>query len=185
MKYLDYALITLIIIATVGAVFVYTLNEQSTTAPQACTMDAMLCADGTALGRTGPDCTFPECPTPEVPKDIQAHIDAKKDLIVLTSPAPLSTVTTPVTLTGMARGYWFFEASFPITIVNWNGLIIGEGFATADGEWMTEEFVPFTATVNFTVDPETPYRRGALILKKDNPSGDPIRDDALEVPVQF
>ncbi len=28
----------------------------------ACTMDAFICPDGTALGRTGPNCTFPPCP---------------------------------------------------------------------------------------------------------------------------
>jgi len=30
--------------------------------PVACTMDAFICPDGTALGRTGPNCTFPPCP---------------------------------------------------------------------------------------------------------------------------
>jgi hypothetical protein len=185
MKALDYALAALIIIASIGAVFVYTLNQGRGTDGAACTMDALICPDGTAVGRTGPDCTFPECPEASVPADVQAHIDAKKDLIVLTTPAPLSKITSPVTLTGMARGYWFFEASFPVTIVNWDGVIIGEGIATADGEWMTEDFVPFTATVDFTFDPATPYTRGTIILKKDNPSGLPEHDDALEIPITF
>ena len=30
--------------------------------PVACTMDAKLCPDGSAVGRTGPDCEFPPCP---------------------------------------------------------------------------------------------------------------------------
>lgn len=50
---------------------------------------------------------------------------------------------------------------------------------------MTTEFVPFTATVNYTVDPQTPYARGAIILKKDNPSGLPENDAAIEMPVIF
>ena len=29
----------------------------------ACPADAMLCPDGSAVGRTGPDCSFPACPT--------------------------------------------------------------------------------------------------------------------------
>lgn len=29
-----------------------------------CTLDALVCPDGTTLGRTGPGCTFPECPEP-------------------------------------------------------------------------------------------------------------------------
>jgi hypothetical protein len=28
----------------------------------ACPADAMLCPDGSAVGRTGPNCTFPPCP---------------------------------------------------------------------------------------------------------------------------
>ena len=92
-------------------------------------------------------------------------------------------------LTGQARGYWYFEASFPIVLTNWDGLIIAEGYATADGDWMTEEFVPFTASLEFT----NPYeegqpdfmKRGSLILQKDNPSGLPENDNALEIPIYF
>lgn len=31
--------------------------------PTACTMDAKICPDGTAVGRTGPNCEFEACPT--------------------------------------------------------------------------------------------------------------------------
>lgn len=30
--------------------------------PVACTLDAKICPDGTAVGRVGPDCEFEECP---------------------------------------------------------------------------------------------------------------------------
>ena len=30
--------------------------------PVACTMDAKICPDGTAVGRTGPNCEFAPCP---------------------------------------------------------------------------------------------------------------------------
>jgi hypothetical protein len=30
--------------------------------PQACTMEAKICPDGSAVGRTGPDCAFAACP---------------------------------------------------------------------------------------------------------------------------
>ncbi len=123
--------------------------------------------------------------TPTVPDDIAMHIASKADKIVLTVPAPYERISSPVTITGKARGPWFFEASFPIMVVNWDGLIIGEGIATADGDWMTTEFVPFTATVTFTADPDAYSDRGAIILQRDNPSGLPENDDALEVPVIF
>jgi len=32
------------------------------TSPQACTAEAKLCPDGTAVGRTGPNCEFESCP---------------------------------------------------------------------------------------------------------------------------
>lgn len=120
---------------------------------------------------------------PEVPDDIQAHIDEHADLIQLESPEPYAVVESPLEITGRARGGWYFEASFPVVLVNWDGLIIAEGYVTAEGEWMTEEFVPFSGSLEF----ETPDygERGALILQKNNASGLPEHDDALEVPIRF
>ena len=109
----------------------------------------------------------------------------KADLIRLASPRPNQTVSSPLTITGEARGYWYFEASFPVFLVDWDGKIIAQGIATAKDNWMTEEFVPFEAKLEFTVDPQVYSNRGALILKKDNPSGLPEHDDALEIPILF
>lgn len=108
----------------------------------------------------------------------------KTDLIRLNSPRPGDVVASPLTVSGEARGYWFFEASFPVYVTNWDGLIIGEGIATAEGNWMTEDFVPFTAELTFE-KPDLYPERGTLILKKDNPSGLPEHDDALEIPIRF
>ncbi|MFA6269732.1 MAG: hypothetical protein WC657_00805 [Candidatus Paceibacterota bacterium] len=36
-------------------------NEQK---PVACTMEAMLCPDGSYVGRSGPNCDFEACPIP-------------------------------------------------------------------------------------------------------------------------
>lgn len=110
---------------------------------------------------------------------------AKSDLIRLASPRPNQTIESPLVVTGEARGNWFFEASFPIFLTNWDGLIIAQGIAQAQSDWMTTEFVPFKATLTFTVDKDVYSNRGALILKKDNPSGLPEHDDALEVPITF
>ena len=109
----------------------------------------------------------------------------KNDLIRLTSPRPGQTVRSPLIITGEARGNWYFEATFPVVVTDWNGLIIGEGYAQAEGEWMTTEFVPFKATVSFTVPTSTPYKRGNLILQKSNASGLPEHNDALEIPILF
>lgn len=112
----------------------------------------------------------------------------KKDLIVLDSPRPLEKVSSPLIISGKARGNWFFEASFPVLLVDEQNNEVGRGIAQAGGEWMTTNFVPFSATLTFVSKPEGLHkgtRKGTLILKKDNPSGDPVRDDALVVPVSF
>jgi len=109
----------------------------------------------------------------------------KQDLIILESPLPNATVLNPIQVKGEARGYWFFEGTFPIVVVNWDGLIIGEGFATAQEEWMTENFVPFTATISYNLNPDSYSKNGSLILHKNNPSGLPENDDALEIPIVF
>jgi hypothetical protein len=115
--------------------------------------------------------------TPSIPASI-AHGD-----IEVTSPAPNGEVSSPLVVEGRARGTWYFEASFPLVLVDWDGRIIAEGVAQAQGDWMTEDFVPFKGELSFT-KPE--YNdRGALILKKDNPSGLPEHDDAIEVPIIF
>ncbi len=105
------------------------------------------------------------------------------DLIQLSTPLPGEEISSPLVIKGQARGTWFFEASFPVILVNWDGLIIAEGVATATDDWMTEEFVPFTANLEF-IKPDY-SNRGALILKKDNPSDLPEYDNALEIPILF
>lgn len=107
----------------------------------------------------------------------------------LNYPEPNTKVTSPLQITGEARGNWFFEASFPVSLTNWDGLIIAEGIATTTSDWMTTDFIPFTASLEF-VNPYNPgdpdfMKKGTLILKKDNPSDLPENDDALEIPVSF
>lgn len=108
-----------------------------------------------------------------------------KDILKLSSPKLREAVTSPLSIEGEARGTWFFEASFPVTLVDWDGKIIAEGVAQAEGEWMTEEFVPFSATLTYTLPADLAYPRGTLILKKENPSGLAEHEDAFEIPVVF
>lgn len=103
------------------------------------------------------------------------------------SPRPNQIIKSPLAVTGEARGNWFFEASFPVVLTDWDGRIIAQGIAQASEDWMTTDFVPFEATLEFQ-KPEFIgdfSTRGFLILKKDNPSGLPEHDDAVEIPVVF
>ena len=107
----------------------------------------------------------------------------KGDLIRPSYPRPNQEIESPLIVRGEARGYWFFEGDFPFVLVNWDGLIIAEGYASAKGDWMTEDFVEFEGRIEFK-KPDV-YNNGALILRKDNPSGLPEYDDALEIPIVF
>lgn len=183
----------IVLVALIGGIVTVVIQNTQKEGVVACTMDAKICSDGNTVGRVPPTCEFAPCPltdivpvvtsttTDQIIDDVVAHAN----LIVLETPTANATITSPVVLTGKARGTWYFEASFPVSVVDWDGKIIGEGHAEAQSDWMTEEFVPFIATVDFLVATNTPYRRGALILRKDNPGGLPENDDALEVPVQF
>lgn len=92
-------------------------------------------------------------------------------------------VTSPLTVTGSARGTWYFEASFPVELKDANGKTIAQVPAQAQSNWMTEDFVIFKATLTFPAQPAG--SKGTLILHKDNPSGEPERDQQIEIPVTF
>ncbi|MDO8489895.1 MAG: Gmad2 immunoglobulin-like domain-containing protein [bacterium] len=109
----------------------------------------------------------------------------KTDLIRVDTPRPNAIVSSPFTIRGEARGSWFFEATFPVELIDSDGLTIAQGIATAKKDWMTSEFVPFEATLTFAVNKNKDSSKGVLILRKDNPSGLAEHDDALEVPVTF
>lgn len=125
-------------------------------------------------------------PQPTITTEVTPQPDMQEPqhpLIRLDYPEPNSVISSPLQITGEARGQWFFEATFPVVLTNWDGEIIAQGQATAEGEWMTEEFVPFSASLDF---PSPEYGdRGALILQRANASGLPQNDDALEITIFF
>ncbi len=108
---------------------------------------------------------------------------SKLDLITIDTPRPNTSVSSPLLIEGTARGTWFFEASFPVELQDENGTVLAQGPAQAQGDWMTEDFVPYKLTLNFPK--QVSGSKGKLILKKDNPSGEPSRDDSLIVPIVF
>ncbi len=173
-------------------------NEPATTTnpqpgeadPVMCTADAMLCPDGSYVGRTGPNCEFVCPPPPAVPADVQAAITEKRDLIRVETPVPMAAVPYTFDVRGQARGPWYFEASFPIVVLNADGEEVATAVAQAEGEWMTEAFVPFSASIDLTDAAFTdrviePGSQGTLVFKKDNPSGLPENDDELRFPITF
>lgn len=125
----------------------------------------------------------PQPTEPDTTEEDTTYESLKGIELIVTSPIKDSVVTSPLTITGEAPGFWYFEATFPVVLVNWDGLIIAQGYATAQGEWMTEEYVPFMATLEFAT-PEY-GETGALILQRDNPLGLSQNDDAVEILIRF
>jgi len=117
-------------------------------------------------------------------------IYAYKDLVEVTAPREGDVVKSPLVVKGRARGTWFFEASFPVRLSDAQGKEIAVGIAQAQSNgsagspqgWMTADFVPFEAKLEFQ-KPAT--GTGTLTFQKDNPSGLSEHDDAFQIPVRF
>ena len=78
-------------------------------------------------------------------------------------------VSSPLEISGQARGSWYFEGSFPVQLTTVHGLVLGNTTAQAQSDWMTDDFVPFSATLSFTFPEE--MTQAELIFEKNNPSG--------------
>jgi hypothetical protein len=137
-----------------------------------CTADAKQCPDGSFVGREGKDCQFKECPV--------LNAD-KSNLIKVFNVKSGDKISSPLLVKGEARGYWFFEASFPVELRDSNNNLIKQFVAEAKDEWMTEEFVPFEFVLN-----ALNFKGNAfLVLKKSNPSDLKENDDQLKISVSF
>jgi hypothetical protein len=104
------------------------------------------------------------------------------DLITVSNPRPNQKIISPLKITGQARGTWYFEATFPFELFDANGKSLAKGFVTANGEWMTENFVPFSGDITFA-RPQT--KTGKLVIQNANPSGLQENQKTLEMPVSF
>ncbi len=90
-------------------------------------------------------------------------------------------ISSPFTIHGSALGTWFFEATFPVTILTADGKnVLAMTHATADTDWMTTSSVAFTSKIMFSVATET---RAILQLKKDDPSGLHENDPGFQIPI--
>ncbi len=120
-------------------------------------------------------------PSPSIKLSI--NNDDKQNLIVVVSPIKNAEISSPLVISGRARGVWFFEGSFPVILLDSYRNTIAEGHVSAQGEWTTAEFVKFLGSLEF--NNYIKGQKGYLVLKKDNASGLPEFDDSLEIPVTF
>jgi hypothetical protein len=170
-----FGVFALIIVVLIGFAYIHFTKEPLQVA---CPADAQICSDGSSVGRTGPSCTFAPCP--EVTEN-----KYQDETIIIDAPELNNVVTSPVQITGQAKGTYFYEGSFPIMITDSNDQIIGEGTATAEGDWTTESFVPFAATITYVLPQGSTSKEGRLVLQNDNPSGIPENAIRRVVPIIF
>lgn len=107
--------------------------------------------------------------------------NADEDMIRVELPYPGAVVGKEFVVVGEARGYWFFEGSFPLEVRSPNGDILAATYATAEGEWMTTDFVSFKSEM-FDL-PSAYIGPATLILRRDNPSGLPENDASISFPI--
>lgn len=102
--------------------------------------------------------------------------------IRVTSPVTDATVSSPLSISGEAVGSWYFEGEFTVSMIDGNGAEASSAIVKAQGDWMTQSYVPFTATMDFKKQ-LTPF--GYLVFKKNNPSGQPSNDQEYKLRIYF
>lgn len=126
-------------------------------------------------------CAVPDGRTYAEEIAVEATYDnATEDMIKVELPYPGSVVGKEFTIVGEARGGWYFEASFPVEVIGQDGEVLAQAPASAKGDWMTTEFVPFTSEIKV---PESYIGPATLILRKDNASGLPENDASVSFPI--
>jgi hypothetical protein len=104
------------------------------------------------------------------------------ELIRIEHPLPNSDIRSPLQIKGKAKGYWFFEGSFPVRLEDGSGNTLFSGSIQTQGNWMTEEFVNFEKEITFSAPDD---ERGYLIFNRANASGLQENDRTYRMPVLF
>jgi len=101
--------------------------------------------------------------------------------ILVNTPEFREPVQSPLKVAGMARGYWFFEGTLPINILDSNGDYLASSFATSSQDWMSEGLVDFEGTVEFDTDDSA----GILQILNNNASGLLENQAVFSFPIRF
>ncbi len=185
MRPTHYLLIALVALIVVVGAFVITTRKPADVAVDPA-LQVLSFADCVAAGYPIMESYPRQCRTPdgrtyveELPPPTPTYINASADLIVVENPTPGSVTGKEFSVVGEARGTWYFEASFPIEVRDANGNVIASGHAEAQSDWMTESFVPFSASISV---PESFIGEAVLVLMNDNPSGLPEKNRSVSFP---
>jgi hypothetical protein len=114
MKYWKF-IVPAVVIILVGGIYWYQTTK--TIREAACPDDAMLCPDGTPVGRSGWNCQFAPCPS------------APQKNITLEQPTEGAEIGLPLFISGQAR---VFENNLNYRLKDSDGTVLAQGFTTAN-----------------------------------------------------
>ena len=133
-------------------------------------------------GEAGPTPDSARISVPPAPAEPHGTTPASAS-IRIARPQPGDTVSSPVIVAGKARGPWFFEATFPVLLLDRDGRTLAAAPARAQGEWTTPDWVPFRDTLEVRApDAAGPVR---LVLDRANPSGLPEHAGRVVIPIHL
>ena len=130
-----------------------------------------------------------QAPTVSTPRPIDESLSPRPDEveppnengISLATPTVKQVVGSPIVVSGFAQDDWFLNDALLLTLTNWDGLIIAEGKAMAEGSAPAGSYLPFKGTLAYDLPDETPYKRGFLIIR----SGNKAAGKNLEIEVEL
>lgn len=110
-------------------------------------------------------------------------VTSEKGVIVtIEEPALGAKVSSPLTVSGSVPGFWTHEGQFTVRLLGPNGDVLASQSVAVDGDWMTEELLPFTASLAYDASVSG---RGSVELVRANPSDLPENADSVFIPVDL
>lgn len=115
----------------------------------------------------------------QVENDISLNPD-----VIISQPLANENFSSPFAVSGKIKGFWFFEGTCPLKIIDEKDKVLGTGVAKALEDALTEEYVPFVGFIDFLPEEKpTTAVKGFLVVTNDNPSGLIENELSIKVPI--
>ncbi|MES1199548.1 MAG: Gmad2 immunoglobulin-like domain-containing protein [Pseudomonadota bacterium] len=121
----------------------------------------------------------PQTPAP-TPATTTAPSSPEAGGVSVLTPHAGQSVTSPLVVTGIAPANWYFEAVFPVQLVDSSGGVIAEAPAQAQSDWTQPGPKSFRAELTFTVTQAT---QATLVLEQDQSGEGNPAPQTVRVPV--
>ncbi|MFH0739631.1 MAG: hypothetical protein V1819_00755 [bacterium] len=145
-----------VLILVVAVLLGLKFSNQPEPGQVACTEEAMLCPDGSAVGRTGPNCEFAPCPAiNSLLSEAEARLIAEKDCIK-------GGEALAVGIYNAGTKTWWFDANLNATKEGCNpACVVSEETKTAEINWRCTGILPFDSGVEgvVTLGPTCPVMK--------------------------